>query len=277
MLLITGAGGQLGRSLVRQCRAQGLAFQAFTRQELDITDANAVERLVRGAAFDCIVNCAAYTAVDEAEDNPARAYAVNAYAPWLLARTGLALIHISTDYVFDGLARRPYQTNDPARPVSVYGLSKRAAETALLEGRFSGLILRTAWLYSKAPGSRNFYQTIRRLALEQPSLTVVDDQIGAPTRVDDLAEAVLTLYARGAHRLPMQLMHFTNTGQCSRWEFACSIAELAQSTCRIEPISTEQYVCRAARPSYSVLALSSLAPWGIVPRHWRQALKDDSD
>ncbi len=273
MLLITGASGQLGRALCEACRRQNTPFRAFSHRELDAADASAVNALAGGPEhFDCIINCAAYTQVDAAEDHAAEAYAANALAPWNLARTGIALIHVSTDYVFDGCGSRPYETDDPARPLSVYGLTKRAGETALLEGGFSGLIVRTAWVYSADPAAKNFVNTMKRLFASRPEVSVVNDQIGAPTLAEDLAQMLLALYRKGLHRRPMQVVHATNSGAASWYEFACAIAQETGAACRVRPITTSQYPTRAHRPAYSVLSLARLQSWGIAPRGWREAL-----
>lgn len=274
MILITGADGQLGQALARTCATRGLCFEALSRRELDICDRKAVERLVKRNAFEAVINAAAYTAVDAAESRPGEAYAVNAYGPWLLAQTGVPILHVSTDYVFDGKAHTPYETDAPARPLSMYGLSKRAGETALLEGGFSGAIVRTAWVYDKRPGNKNFYQSIARLARERSELRVVSDQMGAPTLTDDLAQGLLELLAKGAHRRPMHLVHFTNAGVCSRFDFARAIVEHLGLNCSVLPCATNEFPAPAARPAYSALSLESLAPYGITPRHWLDALKE---
>ena len=158
----------------------------------------------------------------------------------------------------------------------MYGRSKRAGETALLSGGFSGLIVRTAWLYSKKADSRNFYQTIRQLASNRNNLRVVNDQIGAPTLVNDLAKALVSLYEQKAHLQPMRLLHFTNAGSGSWYDFACAIVRHLDLSCCIEPIATSDYPTKAKRPSYSVLSLNSLQPYAIEPRHWLTALTEDS-
>lgn len=275
MLLITGANGQLGKAVIEQCLRQGISFCPVTKAELDITCASSVTRLVSEQKFDCIINCAAYTAVDAAETDVANAYNVNAFGPWMLASTGVPILHVSTDYVFDGTAVSPYETNDLSRPLSVYGLTKRAGEVSLLEGQFSGVIIRTAWVYSKAAESRNFFNTISRLATERDTLRVVSDQTGTPTRAKDLAQALLTLYKQGAHKQPMHVMHFTNAGQCSWYDFACEIVKTTGSSCAIVPITTAEYPTKAVRPAFSVLSLKSLEPYGIKPRSWLEALTDE--
>lgn len=277
MLLITGAQGQLARELSLVCRERNLAFCALMHRELDITDPGAVRAAVDAAKPDCIVNCAAMSNVDACEGNAAAAYAVNAYGPWLLARIGIPVVQLSTDYVFDGTSRLPYGTDAPAHPVNVYGLTKRAGETALLEGGFSGLIVRTAWLYGGPGSGTNFYGTIRRLAKEREALSVVTDQIGSPTLAADLARILVRLIELGAHRAPVRVVHAVNAGSCSRYEFAQAVAEDLNLACRIEPTDSDtferQNPARAARPRFTALDTASLEAFGIRPRHWREALR----
>lgn len=276
MILITGASGQLGQALTALCQRRGIACRAYSRQQLDICNQARVKACFDLESFDCVINCAAYTAVDAAEDDPQTAFAVNAEGPRILAESGVPVIHLSTDYVFDGKKTAPYGIDAPVNPLSVYGRSKHAGETALLSGCFSGLIVRTAWLYSKKAGSRNSYQTIRQLASKQNNLRVVNDQIGAPTLVDDLAKALVSLYEQKAHLKPMRLLHFTNAGSGSWYDFACAIVRHLDLSCCIEPIATSDYPTKAKRPSYSVLSLDSLQPYAIEPRHWLTALTEDS-
>lgn len=276
MILITGANGQLGQALTALCQRRGIACRAYSRQALDICDQALIKACFDLESFDCVINCAAYTAVDAAEDDPQTAFAVNAEGPRILAESGVPIIHVSTDYVFDGKNAAPYGIDAPVNPLSVYGRSKRAGETALLSGDFSGLIVRTAWLYSKKADSRNFYQTIRQLASNRKNLRVVNDQIGTPTLVDDLAKALVSLYEQKAHLQPMRLLHFTNAGSGSWYDFACAIVRHLDLSCCIEPIATSDYPTKAKRPSYSVLSLNSLQPYAIEPRHWLTALTEDS-
>ncbi len=275
MILITGANGQLGSAAKDAFMKRNCAVEALSRSELDITDAEALHRYAAGRKIDCIVNCAAYTAVDAAESHPQEAFAANAYAPWRLAMLGAPILHVSTDYVFDGMSETPYETDALAKPLSVYGLSKRAGELALLEGGFKGAIVRTAWVYSKHEGTRNFYHTMRRLQRERSELGVVADQVGTPTRAEDLAEALAMLYEANAHLEPMHLLHFTNAGRCSWFDFAQAILENSGESCTLRPITTEEYPTAAARPKMSVLSLASLERYGIKPREWRDALESE--
>lgn len=272
MILITGANGQVGSAAADICLARGIPFKAVDRTELDIADPNSVAAFFRERLFDCILNCAAYTAVDAAEDDRTRAYDVNAAGPAMLAATGIPILHISTDYVFDGSSNTPLETDSLTHPLSVYGASKLAGEDALLRAGGKGSIVRTAWVYSKRPSTKNFYQTIKRLAAERPELKVVNDQFGTPTSAEDLAAAMITLYAKGAHLQPMRVLHFTNAGYCSWFEFAREIVAMSGNTCNVIPIPSSAYPTKAIRPKYSVLSLKSLEPWGIFPRDWREAL-----
>lgn len=272
MIAITGSSGQVGWAVVEQCKKQGISYRAFNRADLDVTDPKAVNEVFANRSYDCIIHCAAYTAVDAAEDHPQEAFVANAYAPWLLASTGVPIISVSTDYVFDGNAFEPYETYAPTRPLSIYGLSKRAGEVALLEGKFFGAVVRTAWVYSKRESTKNFFHTIRRLARERSEINVVNDQIGAPTLAEDLAVALITLYKRGVHRQPMHVIHFTNKGTCSWFDFATEIVRMTHTACTVLPIPSSDYPTKVQRPAYSVLSLRSLEPYGIEPRHWQEAL-----
>ncbi len=282
MILITGSQGQLGRAVQEKATRLGIAFRAPDRSALDVANAEALDEFLEaaraaGESFDCIINCAAYTQVDAAEApaEAAKAYAANALAPWLLASTGIPILHVSTDYVFDGNSTTPYKEDAPCRPVSVYGLTKRAGEAALLESGALGAIVRTAWVYSARPSTRNFFQTMKRLGSDpkRDKLTVVNDQRGAPTLAEDLAEALLTLYQKGAHLQPMHILHFTNSGACTWFEFAREIVRLTGGGVPVEPIPTSAYPTRSSRPAYSVLSLDAIADrYGIRPRHWLDAL-----
>lgn len=272
MIAITGSGGQLGQAVLAVCSERGIPFRAFDRTSLNITNPENVRKIFEENDFDCIIHCAAYTAVDAAESHPEEAFTVNAYGSWLLARTGVPILSVSTDYVFDGTASVPYETESPCRPLSVYGLSKRAGETALLEGDFRGAIVRTAWVYSKREDTKNFYNTMLRLASERSELSVVDDQVGAPTLAEDLASTLVTLYENSVHKNPMHILHFTNSGSCSWYDFASEIVRQSGLSTPIRPIPTSAYPTKAVRPRYSVLSLSSIERYGICPRHWKEAL-----
>lgn len=274
MIAVTGAGGQLGRTMLSALRRRGILGLGFDRHELNIADQNAVIQKLRPGVFDCIINCAAYTAVDDAEDHSRDAIAVNAAAPKYLTDTGIPIMHISTDYVFDGRARQPYEVDSQTAPLSVYGRSKQMGEAALLTSKACGCIIRTSRLYSPTAGTRSFFQTMLQLLSERQSLGVVSDQFSAPTLVEDLADALVELYLQGAHLRSMQVLHFTNTGETSWLGFASAIQERIGTTCKLEAIPAVQYPAKARRPHYSVLSLQSLQAWRIKPRSWQDALTE---
>ena len=274
MIAITGVTGQLGKTMLTTLKRRGILGLGFDRHELNIADQNAVVQNLRPGVFDCIINCAAYTAVDEAEDHSRDAIAVNATAPKYLTDTGIPIIHVSTDYVFDGRARQPYEVDSQTAPMSVYGRSKQMGEAALLTSKACGCIIRTSRLYSPIAGTKSFFQTMLQLLSERQSLDVVSDQFSAPTLAEDLADALVELYLQGAHLRSMQVLHFTNTGETSWLGFASAIQERIGTTCKLEAIPAVQYPAKARRPHYSVLSLQSLQAWRIKPRSWQDALTE---
>ena len=274
MIAITGVTGQLGKTMLTTLKRRGILGLGFDRHELNIADQNAVVQNLRPSVFDCIINCAAYTAVDEAEDHSRDAIAVNATAPKYLTDTGIPIIHVSTDYVFDGRARQPYEVDSQTAPMSVYGRSKQMGEAALLTSKDCGCIIRTSRLYSPIAGTRSFFQTMLQLLSERQSLGVVSDQFSAPTLAEDLADALVELYLQGAHVRSMPVLHFTNTGETSWHGFASAIQERIGTTCKLEAIPAVQYPTKARRPHYSVLSLQSLQAWRIKPRSWQDALTE---
>jgi dTDP-4-dehydrorhamnose reductase len=278
-VLITGAGGQLGRELQASAPAE-VELHALDRARLDITRAEKVEEIVGELRPDLVINAAAYTAVDRAEEERDQAFAVNADGARCLAaataRRRARLIHVSTDFVFDGAASRPYLPGAAANPQGIYGASKREGEvgvSAATEGK--ALILRTAWVYSRF-GS-NFVRTMLRLLAEREELGVVDDQIGSPTWAKGLAIAIWSAARRPAWQ---GCHHWTDAGVASWYDFAVAIQEegtalgLLRSSCRVQPISTADFPTAARRPPYSVL--DKAATWtelGVVPTHWRRQLR----
>lgn len=277
-VLVTGGGGQLGHDVVSILQASGRQVIAPTLAELDFMVPASIDAIISEYRPDVVVNCAAYTQVDKAESEADAAFAVNRDAPGLLARavaqTGGRLLHVSTDFVFDGKANEPYTEADTAQPLSVYGRSKLAGEQAVMQALPDAVILRTAWLYGIH--GHNFVKTMLRLAMAGKPLRVVDDQTGSPTWTLDLARVIagmLDTDARG-------LFHYTNAGHTSWHGFACAIlAEAASAgfdirTHEIEPIPTSAYPTPAERPAYSVLdtgRISSLH--GIRIPAWRDSLK----
>lgn len=277
-VLVTGANGQLGNSLrALSGRYSSYAFLFTDVDELDICDKEAVRAYVNGNQVDYILNCAAYTAVDKAEDNEALCLRINAGAVRNLgeaaSEAGARILHISTDYVFDGTAHTPYVETDPTCPVSVYGRTKLAGEEALLSVCSDAVIIRTAWLYSEY--GRNFVKTMLRLGKEQGEISVVFDQIGTPTYAGDLAEAmckVLEASEKGAFR--PGIYHYSNEGVCSWYDFTVKILQVAGLPCRVKPIESKDYPSPAVRPPYSVLNKKKIkAAYGLAIPHWEESLR----
>lgn len=263
-ILVTGSNGQLGNEM--RTLASGSAnrwlFTDVTVVEgvetipLDITDKDAVETICSDYSIDCIVNCAAYTNVDKAEDEEKLAYRINAYAVGLLAEAvaarGALLIHISTDYVFKGINVRPYIEDQPTDPLGVYGRTKLAGEKALCESGCRFIILRTAWLYS--PYGNNFVKTIRRLTSERDSINVVFDQVGSPTYAADLAFAIFDIIENDKSQGCEGIYHFSNEGVCSWYDFAVATARLSgNDQCAISPCHSDEFPSKVRRPAFSVL------------------------
>ena len=253
-ILITGCNGQLGNEmqLLEKENPQHTFFNTDVA-ELDITDLKAIESFVEENQIDGIVNCAAYTAVDKAEENEALCDLLNHVAPGYLAaaiqKRGGWMIQVSTDYVFDGTNHRPYVETDPVCPNSVYGRTKLAGEEAVLQACTNAMIIRTAWLYSTF--GNNFVKTMIRLGKERPELGVIFDQIGTPTYARDLAVAIMTAIKQGIHA---GVYHFSNEGVISWFDFTKAIHRISGiTTCHVRPLHTSEYPTPAARPHYSVL------------------------
>jgi dTDP-4-dehydrorhamnose reductase len=284
-LLVPGGTGQLGRDLVARA-PEGATVLAPGSAELDLTHAGAVIEAVTGLAESAaesgrspiVINAAAYTGVDAAESEPARAFAVNADGPRVLAAAcssrRVPLLHVSTDYVFPGDADRPYDVDDQVGPRSVYGLTKLAGEDALLGSGARAWVVRTSWVYG-AHGS-NFVRTMIRLAGERDEVSVVDDQRGSPTWTGDLADGLLELAARVVDgRAPAgRVLHCTGGGETTRFGLARAVfEELGLDPERVRPCRTEQFPCPATRPAYSVLSNESWRAAGLKPLpDWRSAL-----
>lgn len=275
-ILVTGANGQLGNEM-RVLAAEHPEYTYYWTDvaELDICDGEAVMAFVREQAIDVIVNCAAFTAVDRAEDEPALCERLNATAVGHLASAaaacGAALIQVSTDYVFDGTGHRPYRETDPTCPHSVYGRTKRAGEELALARCPHTMVIRTAWLYSTF--GHNFVKTMLRLGRERDALGVVFDQIGTPTYACDLARAI---FAALAQDVPAGVYHFSNEGVCSWYDFTKSIHRLAGITaCRVRPLLSDEYPAKAPRPAYSVLDKTRIKQTlGIEIPHWEESLDE---
>lgn len=271
-IVICGAGGLVGRVLADQARREGREVLALTSSQWDITDAGAAERFVEGG--DVVINCAAYTRVDDAENDEARAYAVNAKGPENIARAcarvGAGLVHISTDYVFSGSARQPYEIDDETGPLSVYGRSKLAGEQAVLAAMPDARIVRTAWVYEGGDGT-DFAAVMRRLAAGDDTVEVVADQVGSPTYVGDLVAALLQVVDGD---ISGPLLHAANAGEASRFEQARAVFEaVGADTERVHPVSSDRHPRPAPRPPYSALSGRLSAKAGLTPlRPWREAL-----
>ncbi len=279
-ILITGANGQLGNE-IRVISALFPQFQfIFTDIDtLDLCNKEEVDYFVGSNSFGYIVNCAAYTAVDRAEDDEETAYTVNRDAVMHLAQSaqkiGAKIIHISTDYVFDGKASVPYRETDTTHPQSVYGKSKLAGEEILKKYCPESIIIRTAWLYSSF--GNNFVKTMIRLGKEKDSLNVVYDQKGTPTYAADLALTIMEIisWVEKKENLPIGIYHYSNAGETNWYDFALKIHELAGiTTCRVSPVTTEEYPVKASRPQYSVLDKHKIQQtFQLTIPHWEESLK----
>jgi dTDP-4-dehydrorhamnose reductase len=279
-VLITGCRGQLGSEIQRiSGKFPEMLFSFTDLEELDITRPADIRSFLDNNPVKFLVNCAGYTAVDRAEDDTAMAYLLNAdatgYLSTISAERGIQLIHLSTDYIFDGEKNHPYTENDPANPQTVYGKSKLQGEQALQKSG-SGIIVRTSWLYSSF--GNNFVKTILRLSGEKQQLNVVFDQTGCPTYARDLAMAILEMIrieTKKDHLPRVDIYHYSNQGICSWYEFATSVIDFAGTGCKILPVESKDYVTRAKRPRYSVLSKEKMIhTYGIPVPHWKDSLKE---
>jgi dTDP-4-dehydrorhamnose reductase len=277
---ILGAAGQVGRALDRDVPV-GVEVIALDRQDVDITDSEDIARLLREREPDVVVDCAAYTAVDNAENDAVAAAQVNAVAPGVLARCMAGrqrcrLVHISTDYVFDGARSTPYAPEDSPAPVNVYGRTKLDGELAIQRSDAHAVVLRTAWVY--APRGRNFLTTMLRIMREKGVVRVVADQRGTPTSAYSVARAIWRIVEAPMLR---GTLHWTDSGVVSWYEFAVAIGEeafranLLPRTPEVLPIPTSAYPTPARRPAFSVLdTATSAATLGMAPRAWRSSLQE---
>lgn len=278
-IVVTGAAGQLGSQLLGR---GGASVRGLTSAELDITDPVSIyDALGDLGPGDVLINCAAYTAVDNAETDRQAALDVNAAGPGYLAehtaRTGTRLIHISTDYVFTGLASRPLEPGDPTGPDSVYGATKLAGEHAVRAIDPNATIVRTAWVYTGAPGASDFVGTMRRLESQRDTVSVVTDQVGSPTYSGDLADGLLELVrdvGRPESEAAGRILHASNAGSCSWFDLAQAVfAEVGADPARVLPTTTAEFPRPAPRPPYSVLSGRAWQSAQLTPlRDWRAAL-----
>ncbi len=280
-ILLIGKDGQLGEELYPLLSSIA-NVTAVGRETCDLANPEAIHQVVDQTQADVIVNAAAYTAVDKAESEPDLAMAINGTAPGLLAteaqRLGATLIHVSTDYVFNGEKNTPYLETDATDPLGLYGQSKLAGEQAIQATDANFVILRTAWVYG-AGGKGNFVKTMLRLAGQREELGVVVDQVGSPTWTGDLAQAIVELIPR-LNSETYGVYHYTNSGVTSWYDFAVAIFEEAQvlgiplKIKQVKPITTDEYPTPARRPAYSVLSSRNITEvLGHYPPHWRQGLR----
>ena len=283
-ILFTGANGQLGHEIKRAAQKKALLAVGLTRHELDITQPESIRAAISKINPAVIINCAAYTAVDQAESEPEPAFAVNQHGPAQLAKAcsdhDIAFIHISTDYVFDGRKDSAYVENDPICPMGIYGQSKAAGETQIAQLIKKYIIIRTSWLYGCK--GNNFVKTMLRLGRIKDRIGVVDDQFGTPTHACDLAEAILTVASNILKDDFSQwgIYHFANQGIVSWYEFAKNIFEIVSEKMelkltKLDPLTTDQYPTTAVRPEYSVLSVKKISQqFGIDPPFYLESLKE---
>ncbi len=282
-ILVTGGAGQVGLELAEAAWPEGVRLHMPGRDQFDLADPGSVAALFERQAFDAVINSAAYTAVDRAEQEVAAAFSANALGPALLAdhtrQAGIPLLQVSTDYVFDGRSDRPYEETDPVGPLGVYGASKLAGELAVRTGNPRSLVLRTAWVLSRHRG--NFLKTMLRIGAAQPAVRVVDDQFGCPTSATDIAATLATLTLRMIEdrQAPTGVYHFVNQGETSWCGLAREIFRLSGTlggpAPSVEAITTSDYPTPARRPGRSSLATAKLtADFGVTPREWKTAVAD---
>ena len=278
VIVVTGAAGQLGQSLQHVAhKFTDIEWVFCDSATLDITDASSIQELFLQKKPNYCINAAAYTAVDKAESESEKAYLINATGPENLAKIcaefGTTLIHISTDFVFDGTQTTPYVETDSTAPLGVYGASKLAGELAIQQHGNAYYIIRTSWVYS--PFGNNFMKTMLRLAAERDSLSIVNDQIGTPTNALDLAAVIIELIQKDSAMEvhPFGIYHYSNEGQCSWYDFAKAIFEKNSITITVLPITTDQFPTPARRPAYSVLSKSKIKKvFNIQITDWQTAL-----
>ena len=271
-VVVIGKNGQLA-SCIKEVAPKGLDIAFYGSDEVDITRSDTYEPL---ALADLIINCSAYTAVDKAEESPEDAFAVNRMGVIQLVefceRHQIKLIHFSTDFVFSGEGLSPYQEEDFTGPKSAYGASKLAGEEVILQSSLSALVIRTSWLYS--PYGHNFCKTMLRLGSERSELSVVADQLGTPTSALDLSRTVFKIIEKGLPETP-ELLHISNTGQCSWADFAREIFRQKNLSVSVNDTTTETFNAPAKRPKYSVMSTEKLLfRYGIAMRPWKEALSE---
>ncbi len=279
-VLITGSDGQLGSSLLKlKSDFSQLDIIPTDLKDLDISKEQDIIKYLSSKSIDYVINAAAYTAVDRAEEEELQAFKVNHSGPKNLANVcgqlKIPLIHISTDYVFSGKAHLPYKEEDPTSPIGVYGRSKLAGESSVLDSGVYGLVIRTSWLYSEY--GNNFVKSMVRLGQSRSDLRVVFDQIGSPTYAENLAHSILKIisgFVEGSFVVePVEIYHYCNQGICSWYDFAQSIMEIGEINCKVHPITSEEFPLPAKRPHYSVLNTRKIRDkFALEVPHWRESL-----
>ncbi|ATA77268.1 Spore coat polysaccharide biosynthesis protein spsK [Capnocytophaga canimorsus] len=274
-ILITGADGQLG-SEIQNIQGKTKNYFFTDASDLDITDRQAISDFVKKNNIQIVVNCAAYTNVDKAEDDIQTANLINNIAVGCLAEVcrenNASLIHISTDYVFGGTKNTPYSEADPTEPLGIYGRTKLEGEKAIQNADIDYLIIRTSWLYSLSFG-HNFVKTIQRLSSERNELKVVFDQVGTPTNARDLAAFIVHIIEKDLCK-KREVYHFSNEGVCSWFDFATEIVRMSGNDCLVKPCLSSEFPSKVKRPSYSVLDKSKLKnDFNYTISHWKEALK----
>jgi len=276
-ILVTGSNGQLGNELRLVVEEKDkINNYIFTDvEELEITSKSDVSQFLHANDIDVVVNCAAYTNVDKAEDEKEIADLINHIGVKNLAesckeRDGF-LIHISTDYVFDGTKNSPYTETDETKPLGVYGETKIRGENAIISSGCEYVIIRTSWLYSSF--GKNFLKTMQRLTAEKESLKVVFDQVGTPTYAGDLANVIYTIIQRDKADIKNQIYHFSNEGVCSWYDFAVAINEISEHNCNIQPCHSDEFPSKVTRPNYSVLDKTKIKnELGVEIKYWRNSI-----
>lgn len=289
IILVSGKNGQLGKELqVVVSSVENFQFIFFDKEELDIADEAALQNIFQKYSPSFFINCAAYTAVDKAETEKEIAYKINGEAVGNIAKQcnqfNTTLIHISTDYVFDGKATQPYKEDDKTNPVNYYGYTKLKGEELALENNPNTITIRTSWVYSEY--GNNFVKTMLRLMTERKEINVVNDQFGSPTYARDLAEAIVTM-VNGQSSIVNEpqyspftilhspIFHFSNEGIISWYDFAVAIKEIKKFDCIVNPIPTSSYPTPAKRPSYSVFDKTKIVnAFNIELKHWRNSLEE---
>ncbi|GIM59535.1 dTDP-4-dehydrorhamnose reductase [Capnocytophaga canimorsus] len=274
-ILVTGANGQLG-SEIQNIQGKTKNYFFTDASDLDITDRQAISDFVKKNNIQIVVNCAAYTNVDKAEDDIQTANLINNIAVGYLAEVckenNASLIHISTDYVFGGTKNTPYSETDPTEPLGIYGRTKLEGEKAIQNADIDYLIIRTSWLYSLSFG-HNFVKTIQRLSSERNELKVVFDQVGTPTNARDLAAFIVHIIEKDLCK-KREVYHFSNEGVCSWFDFATEIVRMSGNDCLVKPCLSSEFPSKVKRPSYSVLDKSKLKnDFNYTISHWKEALK----